>query len=75
MNRDDGDGPDQDDTECADKTLPKMKSAICRRWTHNEQVIYRCGVIVSRATFFDAESISNCLVSVFGLVILTEPGG
>ncbi|KAI0684068.1 hypothetical protein C8T65DRAFT_594255, partial [Cerioporus squamosus] len=39
-----------------------------RAWTHNEQLIVRCcGVIVSRATFYTAESPSNCrfLVATF----------
>ncbi|KAI0689281.1 hypothetical protein C8T65DRAFT_588799, partial [Cerioporus squamosus] len=32
-----------------------------RAWTHNEQLIVRCcGVIISRATFYTAESPSNC---------------
>ncbi|KAI0730482.1 hypothetical protein C8Q76DRAFT_669048 [Earliella scabrosa] len=38
----------------------KQKSAITRRFTHNEQLIVRCcGIIVARATFFEAESMSN----------------
>ncbi|TFK82744.1 hypothetical protein K466DRAFT_499739, partial [Polyporus arcularius HHB13444] len=36
------------------------KSAISRRWTHNEQLMVRtCGVVLSRATFYEAESPSN----------------
>lgn len=42
----------------------KMRSSLTRRWTHNEQLVFRCcGVIMSRATFFHAESPSNALVS------------
>ena len=42
----------------------KMKSTLTRKWTHNEQLLVRpCGVIVARATFFEAESPSNCRVS------------
>ncbi|KAI0740894.1 hypothetical protein C8Q76DRAFT_607919 [Earliella scabrosa] len=38
----------------------KQKSAITRRFTHNEQLIVRCcGIIIARATFFEAESMSN----------------
>ncbi|RPD56578.1 hypothetical protein L226DRAFT_433281, partial [Lentinus tigrinus ALCF2SS1-7] len=33
-----------------------------RAWTHNEQLIVKCcGVLLSRATFYTAESPSNCL--------------
>ncbi|KAI0707148.1 hypothetical protein C8Q76DRAFT_817301 [Earliella scabrosa] len=49
--------------ECVDKTASRaFKTALTRRYTHNEQLIVRCcGVIVSRATFYEAESVSNCL--------------
>lgn len=40
-----------------------FKTALTRRWTNNEQLIVRpCGIIVSRATFFEAEGLSNALV-------------
>ena len=48
-------------------TEKKMKSTLTRKWTHNEQLLVRpCGVIVARATFFEAEAPSNCRVSVHG---------
>ncbi|PIL28517.1 hypothetical protein GSI_08555 [Ganoderma sinense ZZ0214-1] len=38
----------------------KVKTTLTRRWTHNEQLLVRpCGVIVSRCTFFEAESLPN----------------
>ena len=41
------------------------KTTLTCRWTHNEQLLVRpCGVIVSRATFFEAESLPNARVSV-----------
>lgn len=47
---------------------PSFKSALTRRWTFNEQLIVRpCGVILSRATFFEAEGPANALVSTPGL--------
>ena len=40
-----------------------MKAALTRRWTFNEQLMVRpCGIIISRATFYEAESPSNALV-------------
>ncbi|EJD51091.1 hypothetical protein AURDEDRAFT_57396, partial [Auricularia subglabra TFB-10046 SS5] len=37
----------------------KQKHTMTRSWTHNEQLAVRCcGVIISRATFFQAEAIS-----------------
>ncbi|KAI0713063.1 hypothetical protein C8T65DRAFT_574185, partial [Cerioporus squamosus] len=49
---------------------PKMKGALGRRYTHNEQLMVRCcGVILSRATFFEAESMSNC----YRFVVATFP--
>ena len=42
----------------------KQKSTLTRRFTHNEQLIVRCcGIILARATFFEAESVSNAFVS------------
>lgn len=39
---------------------PSIRSALTRRWTHNEQLMFRpCGIIISRATCFEAESVSN----------------
>ena len=51
----------------ASKTQRRQpKTTLTRRWTHNEQLLVRpCGVIVSRATFFEAESLPNARVSVF----------
>ncbi len=44
-----------------------------RAWTHNEQMIVRCcGVIISRATFYTAESPSNCVVRVYLIPISTS---
>ena len=41
-----------------------MKASLTRRWTFNEQLMVRpCGIIISRATFYEAESPSNALVS------------
>ena len=46
-------------------TATKMKNALGRRYTHNEQLMVRCcGVILAQATFFEAESMSNCHVGV-----------
>lgn len=46
------------------KRAPRIKSTLTRRWTHNEQLLVRpCNVIVSRATFYEAESLPNCRVS------------
>lgn len=43
---------------------PKMKSAMYRKWTHNEQLMVRCcGIILSRATFYESEGSRNALVS------------
>ncbi|PIL31096.1 hypothetical protein GSI_05792 [Ganoderma sinense ZZ0214-1] len=44
-------------------TVPpaKVKSTLTRRWTHNEQLLVRpCGIVISRATFYEAESLPNC---------------
>ncbi len=44
----------------------KVKSTLARRWTHNEQLVVKCcGVIISRATFYNSEGMSNVLVSLF----------
>jgi hypothetical protein len=41
----------------------KIRARLGRRRTHNEQLILRpCGIIVSRATFFGAESVSGVVV-------------
>lgn len=43
---------------------PKLKSSLTRRWTNNEQLMVSCcGVIKSRGTFYEAESLSNAYVS------------
>ncbi|KAJ7668842.1 hypothetical protein B0H17DRAFT_1335884 [Mycena rosella] len=43
----------------------KYKALFGRSRTHNEQTIVRpCGVIVSRATFYNAEAVSNVLLFV-----------
>lgn len=42
----------------------KIKTTLMHRWTHNEQLLVRpCRVIVSRVTFFQAESLPNERVS------------
>ncbi|KAI0714670.1 hypothetical protein C8Q76DRAFT_727675 [Earliella scabrosa] len=51
-----------EDAACQGKSSTKSgyKTRLTRRWTHNEQLLFRCcGVITSRATFFEAESPSN----------------
>ena len=49
-------------TEAREKKK-KAKAAFTRRWTFNEQLMVRpCGVILSRATFYEAESPSNVVV-------------
>lgn len=41
-----------------------LKGVFSRRWTHNEQLMVRpCGVVVGRATFYFAESMSGVKVS------------
>ena len=43
---------------------PTLKSVLTRRWTHNEQLMVRpCGIVIARATFYEAESVSNAVVS------------
>ncbi|KAI0744417.1 hypothetical protein C8Q76DRAFT_604520 [Earliella scabrosa] len=38
----------------------RVKTYLTRKWTHNEQLLVRpCGIVVSRATFYEAESPSN----------------
>lgn len=45
------------------RRAPKVKTTLTRKWTHNEQLLVRpCGIVVSRASFFHAESPSNALV-------------
>ena len=40
-----------------------LKAQFGRRRTHNEQTMVRpCGIICARATFYDAEAVSNVLV-------------
>ncbi|KAI0724250.1 hypothetical protein C8T65DRAFT_563690, partial [Cerioporus squamosus] len=42
--------------------MPKVKTALTRKWTHNEQLMVRCcGIVISRATFFDSEGPANAL--------------
>ena len=64
--------PDLDDpawtsnVECKQvhKRTTKIKLTLTRRWTHNEQLLVRpCNIIISRATFYEAESLPNCRVS------------
>ncbi|TFK85189.1 hypothetical protein K466DRAFT_495238 [Polyporus arcularius HHB13444] len=39
-----------------------VKGSLGRRWTHNEQLMFwTCGVIISRATFYESESVHNAL--------------
>ena len=41
-----------------------LRAQFGRKQTHNEQVLVApCGVILGRATFFNAEAISTCVVS------------
>ena len=41
-----------------------VKSKLTRRWTFCEQLlVHTCGIIIGRACFFEAESVSNVLVS------------
>lgn len=47
-----------------DEEERSLKGISCRRWTHNEQLIVRCcGIIVSRAPFYNAEGVSGVAVS------------
>ena len=58
----------------ATKTKSTMKASLTRRWTHNEQLIVRCcGVIIARATFYEAESVSNALVCFHHVPIVMSP--
>lgn len=42
----------------------RLKGAFGRKWTHNEQLMVRpCGVVIGRATFYNAESVSAVKVS------------
>ena len=44
--------------------METAKSSLTRRWTFNEQLMVRpCGIILSRATFYEAEGPANALVS------------
>ncbi|RDX40837.1 hypothetical protein OH76DRAFT_1504468 [Lentinus brumalis] len=46
----------------ADDKLQGIKASLGRRWTHNEQLMFRpCGVILSRCTFYESESVGNAL--------------
>lgn len=41
-----------------------LKGVFSRKWTHNEQLMVRpCGVVIGRATFYNAESMSGVKVS------------
>ncbi|RDX42272.1 hypothetical protein OH76DRAFT_1363125 [Lentinus brumalis] len=41
---------------------PRIKTSLTRRWTHNEQLMVRCcGIVISRATFFESEGPANAL--------------
>ncbi|PBL01432.1 hypothetical protein ARMGADRAFT_1043343 [Armillaria gallica] len=54
------------ETEAEETTTPTSGDAgevgrLNRKWTHNEQLFVRpCGVIVSRCTFYNAESLTAC---------------
>lgn len=40
-----------------------VKGVFSRRWTHNEQLMVRpCGIVIGRATFFSAESMTGVKV-------------
>lgn len=42
----------------------RLKTTMYRKWTHNEQLMVRCcGIILSRATFYESEGPANALVS------------
>lgn len=48
----------------AHNLLGKVLGRLNRKWTHNEQLFVRpCGVIVSRCTFYHAESLTASAVS------------
>ncbi|KAA1479415.1 hypothetical protein DENSPDRAFT_862025 [Dentipellis sp. KUC8613] len=59
------------DGTCAPNGAEKLKAQFGRKSTHNEQVIVApCGIIIARATFFDAEAILNVvklIKDVYGL--------
>ncbi|RPD59431.1 hypothetical protein L227DRAFT_503555, partial [Lentinus tigrinus ALCF2SS1-6] len=41
---------------------PRIRSALTRKWTHNEQLMVRpCRIIISRATFFESEGPAETL--------------
>ncbi len=48
----------------AHNILGKVLGRLNRKWTHNEQLFVRpCGIIVSRCTFYHAESLTASKVS------------
>jgi hypothetical protein len=48
----------------------KFKALFGRSSTHNEQLlVWPCGVIVQRATFYNAEAVSNVLVSHLSMAV------
>lgn len=41
------------------RRLDKVSGVFSRRWTHNEQLmVWPCGIVIARATFFGAEAVS-----------------
>lgn len=51
----------------------KLKNALGRRYTHCQQLMFRpCGVILARATFFEAESVSNARVRLASLSVVAS---
>lgn len=58
---------DSDNTESsgsARRSSKGVRGVFSRRWTHNEQLMVRpCGIIIGRATFYAAESVSGVHVS------------
>lgn len=61
---------EQDQPECeaskSDSGNRKYKALFGRCRTHNEQIlVWPCGVIFARATFYHAEAVSNVLVHAF----------
>lgn len=46
------------------KQTRQPKSSMTCKFTHNEQLLVRCcGIVIARATFYEAESLSNVVVS------------
>ncbi|KAK7039107.1 hypothetical protein VNI00_010291 [Paramarasmius palmivorus] len=47
-------------TEAIPSSTARLTGQMSRRWTHNEQlVVYPCGIIASRCTFYNSEAVSG----------------